>query len=325
MYIEFDEDKHLYFLNGEIASISVTQLLRKHDLAPDYGEVSQEVLNRAAKRGTDIHKELENICLDKAYTPSTQEGVAFKEIADKFDKALPEQMIGIEWKGISVCGTADLLDYVGDTLELRDHKCTSSFHREYVTWQVNLLDFMFRQLGSEMINGVSINWSGADKLYCNWFNSKTHELQVIELDKIDDEEIIALLNAESNGEKYQKKQAIVDKELENALVENEIKLAKMQLEMERVKAEIESNRALIKETLENQHIDKWESPNGLVKITLKAGYTRLDIDKKKLQKERPDIYDKYVKPVNVSASISVKVDTDKLEMIEKGELENGNW
>ena len=46
MKIELEEKNHTYFVDGEIASISITELLRKHGLAPDYGSVSKAKLSQ---------------------------------------------------------------------------------------------------------------------------------------------------------------------------------------------------------------------------------------------------------------------------------------
>ena len=54
----FDPEKHLYTLDGK-PLISVTQLLRKHGLAPDFSGIDEEVLARKAERGRMIHKEIE--------------------------------------------------------------------------------------------------------------------------------------------------------------------------------------------------------------------------------------------------------------------------
>ncbi len=54
----FSEEDHAYTL-GDKKLISVTRLLKKHNLAPDYSGVSEEVLNAKATRGTLIHEEIE--------------------------------------------------------------------------------------------------------------------------------------------------------------------------------------------------------------------------------------------------------------------------
>ena len=54
----FNEENHTYTL-GDKKLISVTRLLKKNNLAPDYSGVSEEVLNAKATRGTLIHEEIE--------------------------------------------------------------------------------------------------------------------------------------------------------------------------------------------------------------------------------------------------------------------------
>lgn len=56
--LKFDADTHTYLLGGT-PLISVTQLLHKHGLVPDYGGVDGDVLERKAARGTLIHREIE--------------------------------------------------------------------------------------------------------------------------------------------------------------------------------------------------------------------------------------------------------------------------
>ena len=58
--IIFDKEKHRYTDSetGKVL-ISVTQLLRKHNLAPDFSNVPETVLKAKAERGTLIHEEIE--------------------------------------------------------------------------------------------------------------------------------------------------------------------------------------------------------------------------------------------------------------------------
>lgn len=68
---DFKEDNHTYWINDR-QLISVTQLLKKHNLATDYSAVNPEVLNAKAERGTYIHKEIEHY-LKKGETGFTSE------------------------------------------------------------------------------------------------------------------------------------------------------------------------------------------------------------------------------------------------------------
>lgn len=73
----FREQDHTYTL-GDKALISVTRLLKKHNLATDYSMVNPEILNAKATRGTLIHFEIEKY-LETGELGFTPELYAFLE------------------------------------------------------------------------------------------------------------------------------------------------------------------------------------------------------------------------------------------------------
>jgi len=73
----FNEKDHIYKL-GDKALISVTRLLKKHNLATDYSMVNPEILNAKATRGTLIHFEIEKY-LETGELGFTSELYAFAE------------------------------------------------------------------------------------------------------------------------------------------------------------------------------------------------------------------------------------------------------
>ena len=104
--LKFDEEKHIYTLDGK-ELISTTQLMRKHGLAPNYDGVSQEVLNAKARRGTLVHKEIENY-IKSGLMGFTEEMYQFKDYADKnlnLAEIQSETMVSND----VVAGTIDLL------------------------------------------------------------------------------------------------------------------------------------------------------------------------------------------------------------------------
>ena len=107
--IRFDAEKHEYF-DGEKRLISVTQLLKKHGLAPDYSGVSDAVLNAKAERGTLIHSEIEDVikngelgftselsefidvCAENGVNPLESEKIVYNDVvAGKFDLLCEER------------------------------------------------------------------------------------------------------------------------------------------------------------------------------------------------------------------------------------------
>ena len=218
MKIAFEERNHVYAINGEIATTSVTELLAKHGLAPNYTGASRAKLQESADKGKAVHKDLEEIVNDLSHVPTTEQGKQFREWATmNLKMGVAEQKIGFEFEGFSIAGTIDLIgiDYE-DRLIIGDHKNTSKFHREYVSWQVSLYDYFLRRLGKETINGRGFaGWSGAKKFYCFHYDPKTAKMTIYELEKIADEEIEKLIECERKGEKYVRPNLYLAKEMQD--------------------------------------------------------------------------------------------------------------
>ena len=106
MIVDFEEKGHIYSVNGEIASISVTELLTKHGLSP-YSGVNKAKMKESADVGKEIHKDLEDILNVAGYEPKTEQGKQFAEwVKENLDCGVGEQMLGFESYGLVIAGTA---------------------------------------------------------------------------------------------------------------------------------------------------------------------------------------------------------------------------
>ena len=309
MVITFEPKEHVYSVNGNIANISVTELLKKHGLSTDYSKVNKTKLAAEADIGKAIHKDCELIVNSANYTPTTPEGEAFAAWAkDNLDCGVAEMLLGYAYhEDLIIAGTCDLIGFMRDgTPVIGDHKTTSPLDKESVSWQVSLLDYMTRKLGDEPINGKSIkNWRGAVKFLCWLYDKKEHTMTLHELERISDEQIEKLLDAEFKGEIYQRPLLVIDAELALQGEKAEARLLAITQEHERVKAETEAFRAKILTAFEEQKIKSWVSPNSLIQITYVPATTALQVDSKRLRKEQPLVYDKYTMPVQKKAYIRV--------------------
>ena len=309
----------------------ITQLLSKHKLSPDYSSVDKEILNKAAKRGTNFHKELENVIKQPNYEPITEQGVNYQKwFKDNVDCGDAEVIVGIDYKGLKLCGCADDLLILKDgTMTIDDHKFNATFHKEYVRWQVSIINFIikFARLNDITINGKSFKNFVNPKLNVDFFKTGETSFERIELDPVSDEEIIKLLEAEIKGEIYKPIEATLDitKEEEQDLVDIEVKLAELELEMKKLKAQKDKNRALVRDTLVNQKLKQWTSPNGVVKYTLVDEVNSVDLDIAKLKIYEPELYGKliqqYSKKTKKSAYVKASVDIKKYNEIKAIELE----
>lgn len=308
MDIEFEEKNHVYTVNGEIASISVTELLAKHGLAPDYSGMNKTKLRESAEKGKEVHKDLENILNVAKYTPTTEQGKQFaKWVKTHFDSGVGEQKLAYEKDGMIIAGTADVMGISKDrtSLIIGDHKNTSKFHREYVTWQVSLLDYFARKLGKEKVNGNILNWGGAKEFYCFHYDPSTCKMTVHELTKIDDSEIEKLIECEYKGEIYQRPQLVIDPELQNRYLQAEEQFLDIETKAKQLQATRDELRAEIVKLFEQQGIKSWESPNGKFLVTYVAPQEQVRVDSKKLKEEYPQAFTKCQKLVKVKSQIRV--------------------
>lgn len=183
----FDDERHEYLLIGDHtlrSLISVTTLLSKHGLAPNYGTIPPNILRRKADYGTYVHKELEewvkegkigfsrelhqfmNLCKTVGLQPKKSEFLVHNDI---------------------VAGTVDLLaDFHGMTV-LIDYKTTAKLHKDTVSWQLSL----YASMCEEHI----------DEIWAIHFDGKN--ATIVPLERKPKYLIDKLLESERNGKKYE--------------------------------------------------------------------------------------------------------------------------
>jgi gamma-glutamylcyclotransferase (GGCT)/AIG2-like uncharacterized protein YtfP len=107
--LEFDESKHIYTLDG-VQLPSVTTLMKPLSEAY-YGSINEDVLNNAAKRGTEVHQAIENFLLF-GIEDISQEHAGYLTAFKAWWKAYTPQLITTEsrvyHKILRYAGTVDL-------------------------------------------------------------------------------------------------------------------------------------------------------------------------------------------------------------------------
>lgn len=315
MKIKLDETTHCYFVNGDIASTSVTELLKRHHISTDYTGVDPKVLENAATFGKAVHSDIENFIKDPKYIPTTPQGNSFKLYALQYlDSAIAEQPLAIDYNGMIVAGTCDLLAFMKDgTPIIADHKNTTTLAREYVSWQVSIYDFMARSLGNEEINGQKLNWKGALKRYCFLYDKKTGVMTPKLLDCIPDREIINLLDCEYHNKIYTKPKLSLTDELSFNLEDAENKLAIAEKNYKEAKRYAEKFRAELLKCFESQQKMVYEGTS--IRATYIAPYDQMKVDTVKLKRDFPQVYSQVVKPSKAKGyvKIAIKGENEEIE------------
>ena len=306
MEITFNKENHTYFVDGDYASLSVTQLLKKHGLSPNYASVDKEVLKASAEYGTFIHRDCELVLTEKGYQPESLEGKAYQKYVDEFIKdGLAEQMVAIDYKGMKIAGTIDVVGYWKNEEKgcfIADHKTTLNINKEYVSWQTSLLDYMLRK--AKVINGRKFKWKGANDLMCFHY-SKDGTMEAVKLNRIADEEIERLLEAEYKGEIYQRRELVVDDEIKAGVEMITKSITELEVRVKQLKEQQDRYKQIIMDAMVEQGIKSFDC--GDLKITYVYPVEKLSVDSAKVKKEYPQVYAECLKASVSKPSLRITI------------------
>jgi hypothetical protein len=276
--------------------MGVTSLMKKHSLAPNYEGIPADVLQKAAERGSKVHKDIEDYCNGNTVA-MTKELKAYiscgvKAIANEY--LVSDNQI--------VASSIDIVADAGNgAVDLIDIKTTSTLHLDALSWQLSIYAYLFHLANPD----VPIN-----KLY--GLHIKAGKAKMVEVPCIGSEEIMKLLECEADNLPYYYTTPNLSPKLESALynlqgITEKIALIKVSLkEAEELKKSIEQ---VIIGDMELDGLRTLE--NGPIKVTYVAPYTKANIDTKRLQEAMPEVYDRYKKITNIGASIKITIKKDE--------------
>ena len=176
--VKFLENTHEYFVDGKKV-MSVTEILDKYsdylDIYNDYANIPQFVLQRAAEKGTKLHKDIELFEQNKKVSDSIElrnykklkKELGFKV---KFNEILV--VIKNNFDQVVAAGRLDMVIEKDGQAGIIDIKRTSKFYYQKVTAQINLY-----KIGLSYTYGID-----ASQLYCLRLRD-----DLAEAHKIDDE------------------------------------------------------------------------------------------------------------------------------------------
>lgn len=294
MEIKFDETLHKYTVDGKEV-ISVTQLLQKHKITPSYDAVDKELLRMASERGTLIHEEIENWINnnEKGFTEEAERICDYlNSNADRDSRIISEQIVANN----IVAGRFDVLYTHAKNLVLTDIKTGNSKHLYGWTWQLSLYKYLYEKMYDKKIESLQIFWVNGD-------------LTVIPCEYVGDDKIENLLNAEREGRLISDVDLGVSEEELEDLEElmQEIKVKKEELKV--LEDKVGKIQDILYDTMGKEGVKTVD--RGKLKITYVAPSTRVSVDSKKLQKEEPEIYKKYVKTTTVEGNIKITLIGEK--------------
>lgn len=159
--LEYIDETHTYIYNGVVLP-SITQVL-KVKFGNKYNGIPQEILERAAQRGTALHKAIEDYEKQGIEIEDRElRNYKFLKKAYKFECINNEVPVVLFQDGEAVaCGRLDLVLREGDKIGLGDIKRTATLDKEYLAYQLNLYRIAYQQCyGAEIafLRGIHLRF-----------------------------------------------------------------------------------------------------------------------------------------------------------------------
>ena len=170
--LDFEEEKHRYSLDGKFIP-SVSSIMKPLSQAC-YSGVDEEVLNRAAARGTAVHNAIENysrfgiVDLDPLYEGYFR---AFKNWWCEFNPKSLGNECRVYHKYLRYAGTADMPVRIGDDLILVDFKTSATVNKMLTGVQLEAYAKAYESHGL-MFDGKAILHLKSDGKYSWHFYQK---------------------------------------------------------------------------------------------------------------------------------------------------------
>ena len=298
----FEEVSHSYWVEGGQELMGVTTLMKKHGLSPDYSDIPDKVLEKAAKEGTELHQEIEDYDngISLLQTPLTEEyhnlclerGLKF--VCNEL-LVSDEELVASKIDGVYQGSTPN--SYI-----LVDYKSTQKVHNRALSFQLSIYRYLFeKQFPGTMVESLWV--LHLDK-------KKRKILGFYPVDPIPDSEIEALLDAERNGRIYVDDftsydvSATLSNDEVSTYVSSYSEVLELKERLDSAQAALKDLDHKILEWMEANNIEEADGPDG-IRFKIKKAYSRSSVDSTKFKKEYPLIYNQMLKTTTVSSSLLV--------------------
>ena len=288
MGIIFDSVNHKYYKDGDLKP-SVGEIVNFY-LNIDLSNIPPEILKSAQDRGTDIH-----LMCDKILTGEDFETIYSKEYKDfeylrKKHKIKANSIEGIVYAWTpqgDYCGTYDLYD--SKSKILYDIKTSYEKHIEEWTLKTNLYRYALEQNKSQ-VKEIKIIYLPSEK--------SPNKAEVFNLDILPDSKVEEVVRAYYRQERPS--QIVELKTLSKDAIKQ---LALAFSTIERIQTEIDTIKQRVKEEMESRGIYNFQCPE--FNISIRKEHIQKRFDGKKFKEDFPEIYEKYVKDIEIKSSINI--------------------
>ena len=309
--ISFDKQTHTYTNDGRLL-LSVTEVIKRYVFPDMYSNVPDEVLAKAAERGTATHAVIERYINDSLTNEDYEE---HKADIDAFLNEITKMHLFLAQSertvsdGELLAGTIDIIGICNDGLTERlmiaDIKTTSKLNIEYLQWQLSLYSYL-------MCNADGKDYVAGDSPDLYGIHLRDGKCKIVKIEQLPLEAIESLLDAIRNNvqpEDWKKPQSDIlnVKELTEQYRAAFAKRAELQEKVKELDEEIESCLAEIKQ--EFLRIGTYKEAFDDVEISLPTDTIRRTFDKAAFAKRHPELkaeLDECCKETRIEGKIKIK-------------------
>lgn len=290
--VEFDEERHLYTLNGkELQGVTSTLIRRAfprmYERPARYDEEQwSAILANAAKRGTAMHNEVQGFF-------ENNKPLVSQETLHWVDLCLGHSIEWIENEylvtdGKRYASKADIIAMVDGELSIIDMKFTSEIHRDATSLQTSIYKMWFEQMNKGMkVKNLYIYWAHGDK----WSFEK--------LPVVDERTIKKLMTADIHDDStyvyYDTPSWFVSKEQK--------RLMGLLQKKKSLEAEIEKVKTLLMDNMTKNNYSSFVTP--FFKVNYIAPTTATTFDAARFKAEHPEMYGEYLKTQERKSTIKI--------------------
>lgn len=281
--ILFDAVTHTYTLDGNQLS-GITSVLHDRLFPDQYRDVPEEVLNKAAQRGTRVHTAIELYDTCDILTSDCPELLAYQSSCNAFP--FLRSHLATEYLVTDNYKFASAIDKVYEDAQggviLADIKTTSVLNLDYVSWQLSIYAYFFSLANPDIpITG----------LYALWFRSDKHK--VVEVPRHTEDEVKKLLYT-------------TEPMTANTIPDdfNEDYLLTLKHNYELARQALEGYKASLLLLMEQKKLTKIDGTR--ISITRKADSQRTTFDTKRFKADHSDIYNNYITTSTTKGGLLIK-------------------
>ena len=298
----FVEESHKYY-KGFTELQGVTTILKEVLFYDKYYGIDEDVLRKAAERGTAIHEAIQaelmhtDCQVDAEYGDDASRALkswkAFDcgaEITNVFKPIAVEYLVSNE---IDIASKIDVVMQSGKEYILADIKTTTSLDEDYLSWQLSIYKYLF-----ELQTGYKVS-----HLLALWYDRANDSWTAKEVKDKGTDEVLKLIDDWHNGVR---RENIV--ELPAPLLEVGKAYQDIELEIKRIEEKRNEFRSRLMEMMKGYGVKSVKLDGFLA--TYKEPTERKSFDVKAMLKEHPElkeIVDNYYKTSQVAESIMIKI------------------